>query len=467
MPKRGRGGGPGAKAGSKKGRGHDGDAEGSVTDGVTEGPTRHGGTLGKVVYRLEGGLRHVEPYEFDFTTFVKRRWVGRTLIDVFTSEFIAYPKEYYEASIKAGHITVDGRSAAEDQVLRDGQRIVHRAVRCRENPVLDRGRIPTVADTDGMLVVSKPSSLPIHPCGSYRHNSLISVLREQGAVAPETKLLPTHRLDRLTSGLVLLAKTKDVARQIGAWFVADKIRKTYLARVRGSFARVCGPDAASLPGGASRADGGFVKVCGYIHCIDRKVGRHEFLVEEPPPGGIEPAKWSETLFEVVGEDEARGESVVRCFPRTGRTHQIRVHLQQLGLPIANDTCYGGRLDIGSVDLPLIPHEQQEHDTSPVAAPAAAGAAVGEGEGPASPPSGPGVPEAEVAVAGASAAPEASEAAGGRQRSPAVLHPSGIFLHALVYSMPEGVMYESEPPEWATVAAADPQAVERSTLPATP
>merc|ERR1712194_565017 len=107
--------------------------------------------------------------------------------------------EYYKASIEAGRVTVNAKQVDSGHLLKDGERIVHRAVRCQENPVLDRGLIRVVADTEELLVVSKPSSLPIHPCGSYRFNSLIALLRAQGTVAAAAELHTTMRLDRLTS----------------------------------------------------------------------------------------------------------------------------------------------------------------------------------------------------------------------------------------------------------------------------
>lgn len=368
-------------------------------------------SLERVSYRLDGGLRHVEPYDFDFTTHVKQRWVGRTLLEVFVGEFVAYSAGYYRASIEAGRVTVDGQKVGPGHVLRDGERIVHRAVRCQENPVLDRGFIRIVAETKELLVVSKPSSLPIHPCGSYRFNSLIALLRAQGTVAADAELHTTHRLDRLTSGLVILAKTKAAARQVGAWFAGSEIRKTYLARVRGSFSRLVdrawrreGGEAQEagdpdMPAGVTAPRAGRIRLSGYIKCVDHKVGKYVFSAERPDSG--EEAKDAATEFEPAGE-AANGESVVRCYPSTGRTHQIRVHLLHLGYPIANDSCYGGELR-DDPSLPLIPHVQQAPGTPVGGTPTKAGETT--------------------------------------------MHPSGIYLHALKYALPDDE-YSSEFPPWA-------------------
>lgn len=292
--------------------------EGKIATPASSQPTKRGRVSQAVTYKIQGGLRHVEPYDFDFTTHVKQRWVGRTLLEVCACEFVAFPRDYYEASIAAGRVTVDGQPVKSEHVLRDGQLIVHRAVRCRENPVLDRGPIQVVEETQELLVVNKPSSLPIHPCGSYRFNSLIAILRNQETVEATATLHTTHRLDRLTSGLVLLAKTKEAARRVGAWFAANQIRKTYLARVKGCFKKLLDPDSGDLPG-VTRLNGR-LRVEGYIRCIDRKVGKYTFSAEAVG----DDAKDAATEFEFVAM-ATENESVVRCFPATGRTHQIRLH----------------------------------------------------------------------------------------------------------------------------------------------
>lgn len=124
-----------------------------------------------------------------------------------------------------------------------------------------------------------------------------------------------HRLDKLTSGLVILARSSEIATR----YMAQAYHKEYLARVLGEF-----------PLGNEDADGEIV-VDQPIACIDRSRGVHAVRVD----GG----KDAQTAFRRISFDGHT--SVVRCRPRTGRTHQIRVHLQWLGFPIANDRSYGG------------------------------------------------------------------------------------------------------------------------------
>jgi len=361
-----------------------------------------------VSYRIDKGFRFVEPYDFDFKTHVKQRWLGREILEVFAKEFLAYSREYYRSAIEDGLVTVNGQRTTVDHILRDNELIVHRAVRCTENPVLDVGTIRVVADTEDLLVVVKPSSVPIHACGSYRYNTLVPLLREQGTVGEDAAVHTTHRLDRLTSGLVLLAKTKAAAHRISDWFSRNEIRKVYLARVSGKFRDLLDCPDSSLPPGVKRLDNGRVLVRGFMYCVDHKVGKYEFSAEMPDKS-LAP-KDTETEVELIG-DAPSGESIVRCRPRTGRTHQIRVHLKQLRCPIANDDNYGGEKR-NDPSLPLIPHVNQA-----LKPPASRDLVAQDG--------------ADVSSSKES------------------LHPSGIFLHAISYNLPDGTSFTCDAPSWAT------------------
>merc|ERR1712039_809058 len=152
-----------------------------------------------------------------------------------------------------------------------------------------------------------------------------------------------------------------------------------------------------LPACVTLTRTGRIRLSGFIQCVDRKVGKYMFAADRPDTG--EDAKDAATEFEFVGH-APNDESIVKCFPSTGRTHQIRVHLLHLGYPIANDSCYGGELR-SDPGLPLIPHVHQAN-----------GGCDSEA-----------LPD------------EVGET---------TMHPSGIFLHALTYALPD-VGYTSEIP----------------------
>ncbi len=168
-------------------------------------------------------------------------------------------------------------------------------------------------EDDAIVVLDKPSGLP---CIPERHGEATTVLHALKAMIeqPAGQLLRVvHRLDRDTSGVMLVARTAEAQRGLTAQFMARTIVKTYLAIVRGRPTEPAG--RVDAPIGQKR--GSLVSVC-----INPKRSR--------------PAV---TDWEVV--EAFIGYTLVRCRPLTGRQHQIRVHMQVAGLPLAVDELYGG------------------------------------------------------------------------------------------------------------------------------
>ena len=265
-------------------------------------------------YRFEEGtegvrLRVVEPYMYEYQTHCKLPWRNKQLLAIFRDHFKAYSKDYYTNAISSGAITVSGSIVSPEYKVRNGDVIEHRTLR-REPPVL---ALPITIEYDlpNILVVCKPPSMPTHLCGSYKHNSMLGILENEKGMKG---LKPVHRLDRVTSGVIVLAKNSKTATVLMNMMKEDMCEKWYVAKVAGNF-----------PTGETRVNAA-------IHCLSKADGRY----------GISPdGKPSETLFYREKYFEASNTTVVLCKPITGRTHQIRLHLQHLGFPIANDGCYGG------------------------------------------------------------------------------------------------------------------------------
>ena len=158
-----------------------------------------------------------------------------------------------------------------------------------------------------MLIVDKPPSIPVHPCGRYRLNSILGILnRELGYKHIHT----LHRLDRLTSGLLMFAKTKERAVYMDNLFKERSLQKQYLCRVEGEF-----PDGEIVVDKPIEVWSYKIGICG--------VGDN--------------GREATTVFEKLSYNGKS--SVVRAKPKHGRMHQIRVHLQYLGHPILNDPLY--------------------------------------------------------------------------------------------------------------------------------
>uniref|UniRef100_A0A1I8P4P3 Pseudouridine synthase RsuA/RluA-like domain-containing protein n=2 Tax=Stomoxys calcitrans TaxID=35570 RepID=A0A1I8P4P3_STOCA len=181
-------------------------------------------------YYIENGLRKVYPYYFTFTTFTKGRWVGEKILDVFSREFRAHPAEEYERCINSGTLTVNYEKVPIDYKLKHNDllaNVVHR----HEVPVTCEP-ITIVHIDDDIVVVNKPASIPVHPCGRYRHNTVVFILAKEYNLK---NLRTIHRLDRLTSGLLLFGRSPKKARQLEHQIRNRQVQKEYVCRVEGNF----------------------------------------------------------------------------------------------------------------------------------------------------------------------------------------------------------------------------------------
>ncbi|KAK6951439.1 hypothetical protein Daesc_007974 [Daldinia eschscholtzii] len=287
-------------------------------------------------YHFENGLRRVAPYHFTYKTWCKQRWRGRKLIDIFESEFRDRPLEYYRNAMETGQICVDGKKTSPDHILKNGELVSHTIH--RHEPPVTGDPIGILHEDDDMIVINKPSGIPVHPAGRYNFNSVIEIMKSERG--PDWIPYTCNRLDRLTSGIMFVAKNPKAADRLGEQIKQRSVRKEYIARVIGNFPDeevVCNQPLLQISPklGLNR-----VRASG-------KTARTVFkkLAYYPPR---EPRK--KETSDVLGapEDEDRpwlrkeGYSIVRCLPVTGRTHQIRVHLQHLGHPIQNDPIYANQ-----------------------------------------------------------------------------------------------------------------------------
>ncbi|KAI9631882.1 pseudouridine synthase [Dioszegia hungarica] len=274
-------------------------------------------------------LRYIKPYWWPYQTYVKERWLGRQLLEVISSEFRDRSVDYYRHALESGVTRINGVIASPLYVLKGSDRLdntVHR----HEPPVAnDPVRVLHIDKEREFIVISKPGSVPVHATGRYFRHTVLEMLKSDYGIHGYA----VNRLDRLTSGLMILALSSKASRQLADEFANKEVKKEYVARVKGKF-----PNEE-------------ITVDQPLLTVDRQMG----LVIIAPEG-----KDAKTVFLRIGYDAERDESIVRCRPLTGRTHQIRVHLQFLGHPISNDPLYGmasvwgENLGQGGVDL--VPEE---------------------------------------------------------------------------------------------------------------
>ncbi|OTF83290.1 hypothetical protein BLA29_008046 [Euroglyphus maynei] len=181
-------------------------------------------------YYIDNGNRKVYPYHYTYHSYCKGRWFGKTLGELFADEFRALTPEIIGSKIEKGHLKVNGQPVPLNYQLNYNDFITHRIHR-HEFPVL-AAPIPIIHSDDDLLVIDKPPSIPVHACGKFRFNSIISILEKENNIK-DLHLL--HRLDRLTSGIMIMAKTKARAQKLHEQMRNREMHKEYLCRVDGHF----------------------------------------------------------------------------------------------------------------------------------------------------------------------------------------------------------------------------------------
>jgi len=246
------------------------------------------------------------------------------------------PRSRWEAWIRAGHVRVNGQPATKAGTrLKAGDRIetetpppVPPAFHL-EPESMD---LPTLFEDARLWIIDKPADLVVHPGPGHPSgtvvNALLGRLRDQafeaqvnaeGDEEDEDAPLPwpglVHRLDRFTTGCMVLAKDSEAQASLQAQFKARTVEKRYLALARNSRKL---PELGSL-------------------LVDEPLARHR--VERMKMTVTTHGRPSQTRFRVLAR--SRGVALVECELLTGRTHQIRVHLRHIGAPILGDGLYGG------------------------------------------------------------------------------------------------------------------------------
>ena len=218
--------------------------------------------------------------------------------------------------IEEGRVTVAGRPARKRHALHVGEEVTWQRGPA-PSAALTAEDVPCdiVYEDDRLLVVDKPAGVVVHPAPGHEHGTLAQGLVEHGARGGH-ELRPgiVHRLDKDTSGLLIVAKDDRAYQALVAAMERRDIKRVYVTLLRGD-----------LP----QDDG----------TIDAPIGRH---VRDRKRMSLHTTagKRAVTHFRVLGR--VPGFTLVRVRLETGRTHQIRVHFAALGFPVAGDVQYGGR-----------------------------------------------------------------------------------------------------------------------------
>jgi 23S rRNA pseudouridine1911/1915/1917 synthase len=228
--------------------------------------------------------------------------------------------------IAEGAVRVDGGEARRAHHVRAGEEVTVEVPEPRE-VALEPEEIPLsiLYEDSDLLAIDKPPGLVVHPAPGHPSGTLVNALlyhvRDLAGIGGELRPGIVHRLDRDTSGVLLVAKTDRAHQLLSRQMRKRTLKKEYLALVAGT-PRVRKGEVA-LPIGRDPKD--------------RKRMKAFPARGEVPPAGVRDAR---TLYAIEREWPELGVALLRARLVTGRTHQIRVHLAAAGLPIAGDPVYG-------------------------------------------------------------------------------------------------------------------------------
>jgi 23S rRNA pseudouridine1911/1915/1917 synthase len=240
---------------------------------------------------------------------------GQRLDQALASLLPAYSRSRLQAWIKEGHVRLNGKQVAPRQTVWEGDVLEVEEQLSAEALAFQAEDIPLdiVFEDESLLVINKPAGLVVHPgSGNWQGTLLNGLLHHAPALACVPRAGIVHRLDKETSGLLVVAKSLTAQTDLVRQLQARTVKREYLALVQGF------PDLSGT--------------------VDAPVGRHSgnrVKMAVTPVG-----KPAITHFEVL-ESYAQ-HSLIRCRLETGRTHQIRVHMQFIGFPLLGDPVYNGK-----------------------------------------------------------------------------------------------------------------------------
>lgn len=281
-------------------------------------------------------------YPFTAELIVESYLHGVRIDSFLVRHFRNYTPYRMQRLVRAGQVRIEGVVAETDHRVYRGQAVEVRLLEPPDHLLPPEPReLEIIFEDAWLIVVNKPPDIVVHPCGNYVSGSLANVLQAhfdsqtqlRGLVRPGI----VHRLDRLTSGVMVCTKDHLAHRKLSIHFEQGRVLKNYLALVHGVV-----PDdrgEVNLPIG-QWPGGGTIRMSTTPDAVDARASR--------------------TLYEVV--ERFAGFTLVRAEPHTGRLHQIRVHLAGIGFPVVADEFYSpaSELRIGDLGTPACGPEGTNH-----------------------------------------------------------------------------------------------------------
>ncbi len=273
---------------------------------------------------------------------IRRKLPGRRLDKYLHGRFPRLSRTAIQRLIKQGAVTVNGAATKASYEMSGGD-VVELVIPPPEprEVVPEEMPLDIVYEDEHLLALNKQAGIICHPARGDQTGTLANglVFYANQLSHGEDPFRPgiVHRLDKNTTGIMLVAKTDETHWRLSLQFERRTIQKTYLAIVHGN----------------PQLDGDTIDAPIGVHPVVRE--KFAVMIRE---NKIDVARAAVTYYEVAERyrgpalsprQRAEGYSLVKLFPKTGRTHQLRVHMSHIGHPIVGDTMYGGRV-ISEFDL---------------------------------------------------------------------------------------------------------------------
>ena len=244
---------------------------------------------------------------------------GRRLDQALAEMFPDYSRSRLSAWIKAGQVTLDGETAAPRQLLRGGEQVRIAAELANEvRSAPEAIALDIVFEDPHLLVLNKPAGLVVHPgAGNAAGTLLNALLHHDASLAQLPRGGIVHRLDKDTSGLMVVAKTLASHTALVDLLSRHDVQRQYEAAVLGTM----------VAGGT----------------VDASIGRHMGDRLRQSVREEEDGKHAVTHYRL--RERYAAHSLIQCHLETGRTHQIRVHMAHIGHPLIGDPLYSGGLKL--------------------------------------------------------------------------------------------------------------------------
>jgi len=264
-------------------------------------------------------MQQEAPQIKEVTFDIKKAFEDRRIDRYLASRLPDYSRTFLQKLVKEGAVLVNGHTVKSSYDIQKGDFISVRVPVIEESKIVPEDiPIDIVYEDDYLMLINKPYDMVVHPAGRHHCGTVVNALafhcQNLSQVNGPLKAGIVHRLDRDTSGIMLTIKSDAVHSQIAMQFEKRSVKKEYLAVVEGEL--MLDSDEISLP------------IARHIIDSQKMAVRHDI------------GKEAVSIYEVV--ERFRGYTLVKIMPKTGRTHQIRVHMRAIGHPVVADFMYSSQ-----------------------------------------------------------------------------------------------------------------------------